>query len=475
MKLLLAAILLQAPADASLKGPIRPGPQGSGVHQAAGASPGAAPQGVRLQTPLTPPPSAAPGPAPVPSASERPLPEVRDAETVELPLSVMGALPAAPAEGGTPSAGRESEGRDRKDGGILSKALDPEGPLASAVEDVRDGGSGAGLAAVYEGEDPALRGAQAVLGAVSLRRRWFGRDTLRRDGRRLQTLGQGNFGNVLTDPVEPEVVLKVIQPNMDLFLFSNLTMSEVIKEEEEISRLLSDSGAGPRYFGRRNVGGRMVFAKERVHGESLETIIRDRRFGPEDHRLVMEMLDRMAAYRLIPDDMRPANVLIGHTASDPARRAYLVDAIKEKVDGAVAAGLASRGRLGPEDRRLIDELLREAGEPPLAESDPRAERIAVGVTQKNSRERRAYFVDERLNRDVLFPYLTLDQAREALRRNAVIVKVIGNPMAGTQEALHQPFEQILEEGLARAKRTKWWQRLLDALAEAFANAQFPAK
>ncbi|HVE14688.1 MAG TPA: serine/threonine-protein kinase, partial [Elusimicrobiota bacterium] len=361
------------------------------------------------------------------------------------------------------------------------EVLAPDSPAQQVVQAAREhapaGLAQASLARLFSGAsasapaDPALTEA---LDGVSLHQGFFGRaKLLDASGAPLEVLGSGQFGVVHRSATRSDIVLKTLDPVANL-VWVPLQPGELLKDEIEVSQALSDSGAGPRFFGHAVVGGRHVFGKEGIEGKTLRDLIDARRYGAKEHQLVLELLERMARARLVPDDMRTVNIMIGTTPSDPAPRAYLIDAVKDKVEGSSVAELRRLGRYDAAARGLADALLRRAGQPPLAEGeDPRASRIMVGTIQRDSWAPKARFVDENRNALLFRPDLTLDEAREALRKNPTFAKAVGNAFA--PDMIYIPFEEHLRRGLERSAPKRWFWRLWEGISEAFLNANFPAK
>lgn len=144
-------------------------------------------------------------------------------------------------------------------------------------------------------------------------------------GQAVPALGRGEFGVVYPHPAVEGAVIKVVDHSPDVTLFAAATPDETAREEEGTGRALAAAGAGPRYLGRAVFGGRHVSVRERVYGQTLQDLFDGRRYGPDEHALVLAMLDRMARAGLKVGDMRPSNVMIGATRRDPGQRAYVVD------------------------------------------------------------------------------------------------------------------------------------------------------
>jgi hypothetical protein len=151
------------------------------------------------------------------------------------------------------------------------------------------------------------------------------RGAWRRGEEKLERLGQGEFGFVDVHPTVPGAVIKTVEHSASIQLFSNPDPRKSAELEETTARALAAADAGPRHFGRAAVAGRLVSVRERVYGDTLESLSREKRLGPGESALVLDLLRRLAAANLKSDDMRPANVMIGRTLLDPRRRAYLVD------------------------------------------------------------------------------------------------------------------------------------------------------
>jgi len=151
------------------------------------------------------------------------------------------------------------------------------------------------------------------------------RGAWRRDGAKLERLGQGEFGFVDAHPTLPGAIIKTVEHSAAIQMFSNPRPSATASLEMRTAVALAGADAGPRHFGRAVIDGREVSVRERVYGETLESVSREKRLTEEEASLVRELLRRLAAAGLKPDDMRPSNLMLGRTALDARRRAYLVD------------------------------------------------------------------------------------------------------------------------------------------------------
>jgi len=143
--------------------------------------------------------------------------------------------------------------------------------------------------------------------------------------RPLETLGRGEFGAVYQHPGVPGAVIKEVNHCLEVLLRTDVTPAETADEEEATSRALARARAGPRYLGRAKIGARPVSVRERIFGETLQSLILDHRFGSQEHRMILGLLRRMAKAGLRTDDMRPPNIMIGTTRLNPKPHAYLVD------------------------------------------------------------------------------------------------------------------------------------------------------
>lgn len=169
------------------------------------------------------------------------------------------------------------------------------------------------LAAWFDGSLPSL----GLEGLTYKKGAW------RDGGSELHRLGQGEFGFVDAHRVEG-TALKTVSLAANIF---NTTADprKTAAEEESVARAIAGTDAGPRYFGRAVVDGRLVSVRERVYGETMARLTEKYAFGPDERALVEEMLARLAAGGVLADDLKPQNIMIGRTLLDPRRRAYLVD------------------------------------------------------------------------------------------------------------------------------------------------------
>jgi hypothetical protein len=167
------------------------------------------------------------------------------------------------------------------------------------------------------------------------------RGTWRRGETKLERLGQGEFGFVDVHPTMPGAVIKTVAHSAEIQLFSNESPRDTAAQEEATARTLTAADAGPRHFGQVIHDGYLISVRERVSGDTLEKLSASRKLGPAERELVQDLMRRLAAAGLKPDDLRPSNIMIGRTALDPRRRAYVVDGGRFKT---VPAGLDSEGR-----------------------------------------------------------------------------------------------------------------------------------
>ncbi len=183
------------------------------------------------------------------------------------------------------------------------------------------------LAALSETE-PALRrvfdGERfAGLGLADAR---VGSRGLETSGKRPAFLGRGSFGVVQDHPAVPGAIVKTVAISFEAALMNlDAEPGKVAAQEERTARTLERAGAGPRYMGRNLIDGVPVSVRERVYGETMSKMIYERRFTQDDAALVRALAVRVAAAGVLPNDLKPANVMIGRTLLDPERRAYVVD------------------------------------------------------------------------------------------------------------------------------------------------------
>ena len=144
-------------------------------------------------------------------------------------------------------------------------------------------------------------------------------------GAKAARLGSGEFGIVDEHPRIPGAVIKAVAPSAEIQIFSDFKPERTWLLEEASARRLAEIGAGPRFFGKAQIGGALVSVRERIFGDTLERLIMDRRYGPEEHALMLDLVQKLAAAGFVGDDMRPSNIMIGRTAADGARRAFIID------------------------------------------------------------------------------------------------------------------------------------------------------
>lgn len=183
------------------------------------------------------------------------------------------------------------------------------------------------------------------------------RGVWRKDGKPLGRLGQGEYGFVDEHPVVQGAVLKTVEHSGSIALFTMDTPEKSAAGEESSAHLLSAADAGPRHLGRTVHGRRLVSVREQVYGETTDELMRSRRFGPEEKKLVEELLERLARAGVLTNDLRPSNIMIGTTLLDPRRRAWIVDGgqpvdlapgtVEERLRTIVDTPVMLRGRMDP--------------------------------------------------------------------------------------------------------------------------------
>lgn len=193
---------------------------------------------------------------------------------------------------------------------------------------------------------PASVGVESIadLGLEGVVRR---RESLYQGGRELEPIGRGQFGAVYAHPKAAQAVIKMMIFTFASWISIGTPVDEVFQWEVVVTQSLAQAGAGPRFLGTAAIPGepsrlrsrlsRLLLGREprmaerpavlkgRVFGENAEDVIAKGRFSREDYELVQDMLRRMAEKRIRVFDLRVGNIVIGTTAEQPRRRAYLVD------------------------------------------------------------------------------------------------------------------------------------------------------
>lgn len=139
--------------------------------------------------------------------------------------------------------------------------------------------------------------------------------------RPLHELGRGDFGVVYAKPYQPDRVLK-------LLITGDITRSESgthYDREYYTAQLLAAHQLGPQLYDVFAVDGYAVLEKERVFGETVAGLCRMRRFGEAEAALTRGLVDRLANFGETFADLYADNIMLGTTARQPERRAYIVD------------------------------------------------------------------------------------------------------------------------------------------------------
>lgn len=239
---------------------------------------------------------------------------------------------------------RDATPLDRVAAGILSQALYDPAKRQQLLDATRaDEGSPLrrlpsaqsphleALAKAAEGDADAAKlfdGAHAGASGVEEVRYWKNKLWYRETG--VKSLGQGAFGIVWANPAAEGQVVKMTAISADAAMFAGATDSGKIYDSDiAATRHLAEHGVGPRLIADTSIEGKKgrypVAVKERIYGTTVQRLIWDRAYTPEAHKLVLEMIERMAKARIRVGDMNPANIMIGRTLVDPTIRAYHVD------------------------------------------------------------------------------------------------------------------------------------------------------
>ncbi len=163
-----------------------------------------------------------------------------------------------------------------------------------------------------------------------------------REGGELSLLGKGTFGMVHEHPEVAGAVIKTIFFPKDWGVEARRKMYEFASDDERSARVLARAGAGPRLLAHTDELGSPVLIKERVYGSNVHDLIQEGLYDARHHRLILDLIDRLAKARLMPGDLREPNIMIGRTLLDSERKAYLIDGGElEKADSALGPrGLA---------------------------------------------------------------------------------------------------------------------------------------
>lgn len=282
-----------------------------------------------------------------PSAPAPPL-----ASALSLQARAVAALPAPAASAYLAEQAASAAPADRAAAKLVAASLVAAAPVPG-VSAVPAAAAEPGLRALAESarSDPSLSAwfdGGAASPSLELDGLTLKGGSWRRAGTKLERLGQGEFGFVDVHPAVPGAVVKTVAHSFSVALMGGEDPLKTAAREEDTARRLAAADAGPRHFGRAEIGGGyLVSVRERVFGETLESLSYHRRLGPEERDLVLDLARRLAAAGLKPDDLRPANIMIGRTLLDPRRRAYVVDGGNLNP---APAGLDAEGRL----RDLLD-------------------------------------------------------------------------------------------------------------------------
>ncbi|MFI5345992.1 MAG: hypothetical protein ACHQ51_06425 [Elusimicrobiota bacterium] len=260
--------------------------------------------------------AALPEPAPLPAAVIPAAPALDAAPAASLPQAKDSPTPSAGEAAAAPSADdAASPGFAGRIRGLLRRLADPFASRNALAAEKADGIE----------LHPLLAGKSADLRLDGLT---YKGTTLMRSGQKAEFVGRGMRGVVAAHPEIPGAVVKTVSmvgSANPMIAETELSPTALFQKEAKTARALEAAGVGPRYFGDGVVDGRLSSVRERVYGNTLEKLFSARAYGPKEHALVLVMLRKMADAGISASDMKPANIMIGSTAADPERRAYLVD------------------------------------------------------------------------------------------------------------------------------------------------------
>ncbi len=214
---------------------------------------------------------------------------------------------------------------------------------------------------------------------------------LQKSGLSAKSLGVGMRGFVDAHPSVPGAVIKTVNMASSanpMIAAEQLTEHAYSEKEETVARELEALGAGPKYFGKTTLDGRLVSVRERIYGKTIEKMMSARTYGHEEHALVLAMLRKLADAGVTATDLKTENIMIGRTAADPTIKAWLVDGGSlAKLPAGTEAGKSldavldswvpttSQFGSGTSLRKLTDKgLKRFKGEPPPKNEAERLDR-----------------------------------------------------------------------------------------------------
>jgi hypothetical protein len=140
----------------------------------------------------------------------------------------------------------------------------------------------------------------------------------------LKRIARGTIGFVDVHPTRPGLILKTIDPVLDQFL-NGLSVKEAIDADDKAASVLAAAGVGPKVLGTMMLDNRHVSVRERILGRTMQSLVDDKAFGPQEEALVLDMARRMAKAKVLVSDMKPENIMIGTTERDGTRKAWFID------------------------------------------------------------------------------------------------------------------------------------------------------
>jgi hypothetical protein len=171
--------------------------------------------------------------------------------------------------------------------------------------------------------------------------------------RSLPELGRGEFGVVYDHPADPAAIVKLAADNRDS-VYNTLVgartrqdMDRDAASEAHATRTLAEAGAGPGLIGVARIPHRLsgvlsqlaswaglpasdwsrpALVKEKVFGQTVEELEAEGYLGRDEEEHVIELKRRLARAGVSWADLRPTNIMIGTTKSQPVTQAWLVDA-----------------------------------------------------------------------------------------------------------------------------------------------------
>lgn len=137
-------------------------------------------------------------------------------------------------------------------------------------------------------------------------------------------LGEGSLVKVFGHQDTPHIAYKFLFKS-GVRLLNPKSKLDYLRQVIQVSDQLFSMGVGPNVYGYTVRDGEVIVMQERIYGQTLDDIIASRPLGNNRKALLKVMLQQIASHYVLVLDLKPENIMYGHTLANPENRFYIVD------------------------------------------------------------------------------------------------------------------------------------------------------